>query len=483
MIPGTSEPSPSGTAVPESLKEGGLGQSMWGGRFAKPPQEQVQAFNASIGFDQRLALYDIAGSVAHAGALKRCGVLTEPEWHVIVSGLESLRLDVEAGSVVWQEQYEDVHMNIERYLTDKIGALGGKLHTGRSRNDQVALDMHMYAREQLLITRRHVRELQAVLVDLAQRHITVIIPGYTHLQRAQPVLLAHHLLAYFWMLERDAARLQDAWGRADWMPLGAAALAGSTFAIDRVAVAKDLGFSCVYENSLDAVSDRDYLLESLSALAIVAMHLSRLSEEIILWNTHEFGWIDLDDAFATGSSIMPQKKNPDVAELTRGKTGRVFGHLLALLTTCKGLPLAYNKDLQEDKEGVFDAFDTVQTTLSLTAAMLATTHFREDAIERALAGDFSAATDLADYLARKGMPFRQAHEVVGRLVRHCLAKETALGQLTGDDLRQFDHRFDDDALALVAPQAVIAARNVRGGTAPEQVRMQLSLARERLQQD
>jgi len=318
--------------------------------------------------------------------------------------------------------------------------------------------------------------LQRVLTELAQAHMDVIIPGFTHLQRAQPVLLAHHLLAYFWMFERDRERVQDATRRADWMPLGAGALAGTTFAINRKETAADLGFERLYENSMDAVSDRDYLIESLAVLSLIAMHLSRLAEEIILWNSTEFGWIDLDDAFATGSSIMPQKKNPDVAELTRGKTGRVFGHLFALLTTCKGLPLTYNKDLQEDKEGVFDAFDTVTTTLTLMAAMLSSTTFVRARIAQSLAGDYSAATDLADYLVTKGLPFRQAHEVVGRLVGWCTQERRPFTSLSVGQLQKFSELFEEDALFCMTPEAVVAARVVQGGTAPARVREQLARA-------
>ncbi|MCY0875106.1 MAG: argininosuccinate lyase [Firmicutes bacterium] len=457
-----------------------VGQTMWGGRFAKPPHAAVAAFNASVAYDKRLALDDITGSIAHAHALRDASVLTADECEQMVQGLEAVREEVASGQFQWREDLEDVHMNIEHRLTEKIGPLGGKLHTGRSRNDQVALDMHLYARAELIEIDSCLRTLQGVLCDLAEAHLDVIIPGFTHLQRAQPVLLSHHLLAYFWMCQRDRERVRDARDRADWMPLGAAALAGTTFDLDRARTADELGFLHLYENSMDAVSDRDYLIESLSVLAVIAMHLSRLAEEIILWNSTEFAWIQLDDAFATGSSIMPQKKNPDVAELTRGKAGRVFGHLLALLTTCKGLPLSYNKDMQEDKEGVFDAFDTVKTTLTLMAAMLSTTTFRRDRITAALAGDYSAATDLADYLVTKGVPFRQAHEVVGKIVRDCSERQRPFTDLTPEQLQSFSPVFGADALACLAPEAVVAARIVRGGTAPARVREQLVRARSAL---
>lgn len=459
------------------MSESGNGQVMWGGRFAKPPHELVAAFNASVDFDKRLAVHDIAGSVAHAHALLAADVLSPEECAGIVEGLHAVLAEVTAGRFAWRRELEDVHMNIEHRLTELIGPLGGKLHTGRSRNDQVALDMHLYARAELAEVKACLAVLQGVLIDLADAHSDVIIPGFTHLQRAQPVLLAHHLLAYFWMFERDRDRVGDAWRRADWMPLGAAALAGTTFALDRERTAQELGFARVYENSMDAVSDRDYLIESLSVLSLIAMHLSRLAEEIILWNSTEFGWIELDDAFATGSSIMPQKKNPDVAELTRGKAGRVFGHLQALLTTCKGLPLTYNKDMQEDKEGVFDAFDTVKMTLTLMAAMLASVGFRRERIAQALAGDYSAATDLADYLVTKGLPFRQAHEVVGKLVRSCSERQRAFTELAIEELQAFSPLFAADALTCVTPEAVVAARAVQGGTAPQRVREQLEKAR------
>ncbi len=458
------------------------GQAMWGGRFTKGPDELVQAFNASVRFDQRLAMHDIAGSIAHVHMLFAQGILQKEEVQAIEDGLNKVRQEIEEGIFVWQESLEDVHMNIEHRLTELIGAVGGKLHTGRSRNDQVALDMHLYVRDELHDVEHLVTQLMQVIITVSQDNIDVIIPGYTHLQRAQPVLLSHHLLAYFWMLERDQKRIRDALKRVDRMPLGAGALAGTTFAIDRELVMRELSFTALYENSMDAVSDRDYLVETLAILSMIMMHLSRLSEEFILWTTTEFGFIELDDAFTTGSSIMPQKKNPDMAELIRGKTGRVYGHLMGLLTTVKGLPLAYNKDLQEDKEGLFDALDTVKPALMLYKAMIETMTIRRDVIQEQVRADFSAATDLADYLAIKGMPFRQAHEIVGRIVRHCIDQNIPFTEVSIETLQQYSPLFEKDVLPRLLPESVVAMRSCRGGTAPSAVIQQLGLAKALLQE-
>ncbi len=461
----------------EKPSAGAAGNAMWGGRFDKAPHELVEAFNASVHFDQRLWPHDIEGSIAHARMLGAQGIISGEDALRIEGGLRQVRAEIEAGAFVWKRELEDVHMNIEHRLTDLIGPVGGRLHTGRSRNDQVALDMHLYARAEFGAVMGAAADLQAALVDMAEANMDVIIPGYTHMQRAQPVLLAHHMLAYFWMLERDKGRLADAMKRADVSPLGAGALAGTTFPVDREAVARQLGLSGLYENSMDAVSDRDYLIEGLAALSLVMVHVSRLAEELILWTSQEFSFVELDDAFTTGSSIMPQKKNPDVAELARGKAGRVFGHLQALLVTCKGLPLAYNKDLQEDKEGFFDAVDTVKLTLELFAAMLKTAKVRRDSVAAALHGDFSAATDMADYLVERGLPFRQAHEVVGRLVRYCLEKKQTLGDLSEPELKTFSELLDAAVLQRLSPSAVVGARTSRGGTAPAAVARQLEMAR------
>jgi len=460
----------------ESEQGGSGGNRMWGGRFSQSPTELVQRFTASIDVDARLALIDIRGSIAHARMLGRQQIIPEADAQAIVAGLEDIAADVRAGRFVWRAELEDVHMNIEHALIERIGPVGGKLHTARSRNDQVATDMHLYVLEELTATRAAVRRLQEALLSCARAHVTVIIPGYTHLQRAQPVLLAHHLLAYFWMLERDHARLEDAAKRADLCPLGAGALAGTTFAIDREQTAAALGFGTLYENSMDAVSDRDYLLEALSVLLAIALHLSRLAEEVILWSSAEFGFIELADAYTTGSSIMPQKKNPDVAELVRGKTGGVLGHLVALATTLKGLPLTYNRDMQEDKAGVFAGFDTVQTSLQLFAGMIATLQVQEEAIARTVGADHSAATDLADHLARRGVPFRDAHRIVGEIVADCVERGRPLAACSIAQLAQWSPLFADLPEDALSASAVVRARSGRGATGPEAVVAQMAAA-------
>jgi argininosuccinate lyase len=387
---------------------------------------------------------------------------------------------VRRGEVSFRIEDEDIHMNVERLLHERIGPVAGKLHTARSRNDQVALDMHLYLRDAIAAVRAGVRELQTALVQAAEAHLDVVIPGYTHLQRAQPVLFAHHLLAYFWMLERDIGRLDDCDRRTDMLPLGAGALAGTTFPIDRELVMRELGFSQLYENSLDAVSDRDYLIEFLAAASILMMHLSRLAEEIILWTSEEFGWIELSDAYCTGSSMMPQKKNPDVAELVRGKTGRVYGHLLGLLTVLKGLPLAYNKDLQEDKEGVFDTVDTLLPALRLFAEMISTLRVKRERLRDLFERDFSNATDVADYLAARGVPFREAHAVVGQLVLEAIRRGTNLAGLPFEVYQKASDRFGPDIYEVLDITRVVDARRVRGGTAKPAVEAQLALAKVRL---
>ncbi len=451
---------------------------LWGGRFKKATAKKVEEFTASIPFDYRLARQDIRGSIAHAGMLRAIGVLTLDEEKAIVAGLEEIAAEIEAGDFTYKLELEDIHMHIESRLTEKIGPLGGKLHTARSRNDQVALDMHLYLLEENLLVAGLLKDLQETLINLAEKYFGLIMPGYTHLQRAQPLLFSHHLLAYFWMFQRDRERLMDQRKRCDLMPLGAGALAGTTFPIDREMTAASLGFSRLYENSLDAVSDRDYILEFLSLAASIMTHLSRFCEEIILWSSQEFDFVQLDDAYTTGSSIMPQKKNPDVAELIRAKTGRVYGSLIALLTVLKGLPLAYNKDLQEDKEGLFDALDTVKNSLVLFKEMLATLQVKAENMQAAASRDFSNATDLADYLVKEaGLPFRDAHAVIGRLVLYCLEKGIFLNDLNEEELKGF-HSALGGAGSLLAPEAVVKARISRGGTAPEAVAKQLEKARE-----
>ncbi|MEJ2666752.1 MAG: argininosuccinate lyase [Deinococcales bacterium] len=453
---------------------------MWGGRFREPTDALVRRVNASVDVDRELAEEDIEGSLAHAAMLRQRGILAEADETAIRQGLEAIRQDIRAGRFTWREDLEDVHMNIEHALTERIGPAGGRLHTARSRNDQVATDFRLYLKRRQHRTRSLLRALRTVLVDLAERHLDVVMPGYTHLQVAQPVRLAHHLLAYVEMLVRDEGRLTDAQRRTDVSPLGAGALAGTGFDIDREATARALGFREPAPNSLDAVSDRDFALETLAALALLMMHLSRLSEELILWSSAEFGFATLPDSHTTGSSIMPQKKNPDVCELVRGKTGRVYGSLMALLTVMKGLPLAYDKDMQEDKEGVIDAFDTADDALRLYADMMPRVTFHAERMREAAARAFGNATDLADYLVRKGLPFREAHHVVGALVRRALDAGTGLEALDLDTLRAESAAIDADVYDVLTLDAVVDARDSYGGTARSQVERQIARAREAL---
>jgi argininosuccinate lyase len=456
---------------------------LWGGRFEQPTDEAVEAFTASIGVDARLWEVDIRGSIAHARMLGKVGVLTPEEANTIIAGLQALREDISAGKVTFAPNAEDIHSEIERLLTERIGAVAGKLHTARSRNDQVATDTRLYLREGIDALCAQVRLLQQWLVDTAPTQLHTILPGYTHLQHAQPVSLAHHLMAYFWMLQRDRERLQGCRQRVNRLPLGSAALAGTSFPIDRQMVAQELGFEDLCENSLDAVADRDFVVEFLSCAALVMMHLSRLAEELILWSTPEFGFVELDDSVTTGSSIMPQKKNPDVAELIRARTGRVIADLTGALVMLKALPLSYNRDLQEDKGFLFDALDTTLSSVALMHLMLSRAQFRPERMRQAVGGDFSNATDLADYLVRRGIPFRQAHEVVGQVVRYCLRRGVALEDLSVEQLREFSPLFDADALQVIQPEAVMGARRSRGGTAPEAVQQQIALARTLLRGD
>lgn len=454
----------------------------WGGRFERPPAEQVLKFTASIDFDRRLYRQDIAGSIAHARMLARQGIISADDCEQIIRGLEEIRAEIERGEFPFRPELEDIHLNIETRLREKVGEVAGRLHTARSRNDQVALDLRLYLKEVICQTAEEIRRLQGVLLDLAEAHLETVAPGYTHLQRAQPVLLAHHFLAYYEMLDRDLDRYTEAYRRTDVMPLGSGALAGVPYPIDREFVARELGFSRISRNSIDAVSDRDFILDYLSASAILLMHLSRLAEELILWSTPEFGFIELDDAYTTGSSIMPQKKNPDVAELIRGKTGRVFGHLQGLLVTLKGLPLAYNRDLQEDKEPLFDTVDTVLGCLPLMAGMLATMKVNRGRLARAAEESYALATDLADYLVKKGVPFRDAHHIIGRLVKYAVAQRKTFQELSLEEYRKFSDRFEADVFGITVQKA-IAARDVPGGTAPGQVRVALAEARARLAAD
>jgi len=449
---------------------------LWGGRFEKQTDEAVEAFTASIGVDARLWEVDIRGSIAHARMLGKVGVLTPEEADAIIAGLHALREDIAAGRIAFDPKAEDIHSEIERLLTERIGAVAGKLHTARSRNDQVATDTRLYLREGIDTLCEQIRLLQKWLLQTARNHLHTILPGFTHLQHAQPVSLAHHLMAYFWMFQRDRERLTDCRKRVNLLPLGSAALAGTSFPLDREMVAQELGFDGLCENSLDAVSDRDFVVEFLSCAALVMTHLSRLAEELVLWSTPEFGFVELDDSVTTGSSIMPQKKNPDVAELIRGRMARAVADLTGALVMLKALPLSYNRDLQEDKGFLFDALDTVLSSVSLMHLMLSRAQFRTERMRQAVRGDFSNATDLADYLVRKGMPFRQAHEVVGRVVHYCLKQGVALEDLDVAQLRTFSDLFGADAVQLLQPEAVMQARRSRGGTAPEAVHQQIQLA-------
>ena len=438
---------------------------LWGGRFSKNTNELVDAFNASIDFDKRLYHEDIRGSIAHANMLAKCGIIPAEDGEKIVAGLKDILADIEAGNFSFEVALEDIHMNVEARLTERIGQAGARLHTARSRNDQVALDMHMYMKREVAEIAELLINFEKALLTVAKKHDKTLMPGYTHLQRAQPITFAHHLLAYFNMLQRDFRRLLGVWEGADMMPLGAGAIAGTTFPIDRHDVAAQLNFGKVYCNSMDAVSDRDYVIEFLSFASMLMMHMSRLSEEICLWSSTEFGFIELDDAFATGSSMMPQKKNPDIAELVRGKTGRVYGHLQAMLVTAKGLPLTYNKDLQEDKEGFFDAVDTIKFSLAVYCDMILTMTVNVDKMQQAVSKDFSNATDLADYLVRKGLPFRQAHEVVGKCVAYAIMNDKFLPEITLEEYKEFSDFFEEDLLVALEPYNCVAARKSYGGPA------------------
>jgi argininosuccinate lyase len=449
----------------------------WGGRFREAADSTAEKFTASLAFDRRLWPHDLTASAAWARALSRAGILTPAELAEILAGLDDIRREFEDGSFPFRPELEDIHMNVERRLQEKVGAVGGKLHTGRSRNDQIAVDERLYLRDALTRILGGLTEVQTALIERAEETVDAPMPGYTHLQRAQPIVLAHHLLAYVFMFARDRERLEACRTRGDVLPLGAGALAGTAFPIDRDALARDLGFRAVSENSLDAVSDRDALIEFLAGAAIVGMHGSRLGADLTLWATAEFGFVEFPDAFATGSSIMPQKKNPDVAELIRGKSGRLYGNLVALLTTMKGLPLAYNSDMQEDKEPVFDSVDTLTAILGVLPPLIRSLGFDTRRMRDAAAANFSTATDLADYLVRKGVPFRQAHEVVGQIVRHAIDGGRTLEDLRLEEMRRFSPLFDADALEAIGVDASLRARAVIGGTAPDAVRRALEQAR------
>jgi argininosuccinate lyase len=449
------------------------------GRFAGKLDGAAASYIASIKFDQRLYKHDIAGSIAHARMLGETGIIKKVEAKKIIAGLNAVLKDIESGNAKLTVELEDIHMNVESLLAAKIGDVAGKLHTARSRNDQIALDMRLFVKDAIEETVGALSAMQEALVNLAEANRTVVMPGYTHLQRAQPVLFAHYLLAYFEMFQRDVERFEDCLDRVDVLPLGSGALAGVAHPVDREMVAKELGFASISRNSLDAVSDRDFIVEYEAAAALVMMHLSRLAEEIVLWSSAEFGFVEVSDAYATGSSIMPQKKNADSAELVRGKAGRVFGHLGAMLTTLKGLPLAYNRDMQEDKEGLFDTVDTVVNSLKIMAGVVATLKVNADRMRAAAAGTYTLATDVADYLVKKGMPFRQAHSIAGNLVKYAATKGKELNELTLKEYRSFSQVFSEDVLDITL-EASLRARSVYGGTAPLQVNRALAEARKLL---
>jgi argininosuccinate lyase len=445
----------------------------WSGRFKGRIAKAVESFTESVSLDWRLWPYDIEGSIAHAKMLGHRGIITKKDAAKIVKGLKAVAVDIERGKLRFDPALEDVHMNIEDALTKKIGSVGGKLHTARSRNDQVALDLRLYLRAETKAIVAHITALQIALLGQAENNVETIMPGYTHLQRAQPVLLAHHLLAYMEMLERDKERLRDGLKRIEVLPLGAAALAGTSLPIDRKYVAKALGFKAVSQNSIDAVSDRDFVAEFLSSASILMMHLSRLSEELVLWASEEFSFIDIPDAYATGSSIMPQKKNPDVPELVRGKTARVYGSLMTILTVVKGLPLAYNRDLQEDKPALFDAVETVSGCLTVLADMMPKIEFNRDRMLEAAEGGFSTATDVAEYLVEKGVPFRESHEITGKIVRHCEKADITLEDLSLKEFKKFSPLFARDIFSRMGVKTSVGLRRSEGGTAPREVKRQI----------
>ena len=444
-----------------------MAEKLWGGRFSKATDTLVDDFNSSIRFDARMYAQDIQGSQAHAEMLGRQGIIPKADADLIVKTLGEIKADIEAGKVEFLIDAEDIHMNIESILISRIGDVGKRLHTGRSRNDQVALDIRMYLREELDTIARMVKELRLVILEIAKKNLATIMPGYTHLQKAQPITLAHHVMAYYEMFRRDGERLLDCRKRLNVMPLGSGALAGTTYPLDRDFVAEKLGFDGITQNSLDGVSDRDFACELAFDLSQIMVHISRFSEELILWSSHEFSFVEMDDAYSTGSSIMPQKKNPDVAELARGKSGRVFGSLMGLLTMMKGLPLAYNKDMQEDKEQIFDAVDTVKMVLPVFGKMLATMRVREDKMLSGAKGGFTNATDVADYLVKKGLPFRDAHGVVGRMVAYCIEKDTVIDALSMKEMKTFSDLIDEDVYDAISLNTCVNQRKIVGGPAME----------------
>lgn len=448
-------------------------KKLWAGRFKEDTEEVVEQFTSSLHFDVRLWRYDIDGSIAHVKMLGKQKILSAKDAAAILKGLNSVREDIERGRLKFKSTFEDVHMNIEDALTRKVGPVGGKLHTARSRNDQVALDLRLFLRDEIKEILKLVKGLQKSIVSVAGKHVKTLMPGYTHLQKAQPVLLSHHLLAYYEMLERDRARLEECYTRVNVLPLGSAALAGTTLPIDRQYVARLLKFPKISENSIDAVSDRDFVIEFISVASIIMVHLSRFAEEIVLWNTDEFSFVTLPDAFSTGSSIMPQKKNPDILELIRGRSGRVFGDLMAILTVMKGLPLAYNRDMQEDKEPLFDTVDTAKSCLNILAVLLPRIIFNKKAMEKGTEGGYLTATDIAEYLVKKGMPFREAHGVTGRIVRHCVEHGKKIDELKLTELKDFSKLISNDIFSYITVASSVANKTSHGGTSGKNISARL----------
>lgn len=465
------------------MKKKKAGEKLWGGRFGEAADPVMEQYTASVHFDCRLYEFDIEGSLAHARMLHRIGLLSARERDLLVRGLKEIRGEIESGRFRFDPALEDIHMNIEARLTEKVGEVGKKLHTARSRNDQVALDLRLYVKHEIGQVISRLRTLQQALLTLAERNRATVFPGYTHLQRAQPILLAHHLLAYVAMFERDKNRLKDAYKRTDVMPLGSGALAGTSIPVDRQFVAKELGFSRISENSVDAVSDRDFAMEYLSGLTLIGVHVSRLSEELVLWSSAEFDFIEIGDAFCTGSSMLPQKKNPDIPELARGKTGKLLGNLVSLITTMKALPLSYNRDMQEDKLPVFESTDSIKATLDVFAKMMDSVVVKADSIAKALSGGYLQAIDLAEYLVGKGVPFRQSHRIVGELVSYAMENGKALAELSGEELRKFSRHFGDEATRLFDVNESVRSKSSYGGTSPRSVAAQIRSWKTRLSKE
>jgi argininosuccinate lyase len=460
-----------------------MAKKPWSGRFRSPLSKSAEEFTASVAYDRRLYKQDIVQSIAYAKALFRAQVISGMECKKLIRGLEEIMRGIESGKIKLTAEFEDVHMNVEHLLIVRVGEVGKKLHTGRSRNDQVATDLRMYLKWEITEIRILIRRFSEVIIELAEANLPVIIPGYTHLQRAQPILLAHHLLAYFEMLLRDSERFSEAYRRTDVLPLGSGALSGTNFPLDRNLLARELGFSKISSNSMDAVSDRDFAVDYLSAAATLMMHLSRFAEELILWSTYEFDFIELSDAYSTGSSLMPQKKNPDVAELIRGKSGRVYGHLFSLLTVLKAQPLAYNRDMQEDKEAIFDAVDTVKNCLGIFAELLKTIKINKEVMDRAATKGYLTATDIVYYLVRKGVPFRSAHEIVGKIITYCEESNMELDYVSLNQLKTFSDKFSYDVQRILSSKASVESKDVYGGTSPKRVKEAIKRARAHLLHD